>query len=109
MMLWGFLIFELQCDEVMHKRLQADHWHCDVVGCGELVPLAEREKHKELKHALITCKCGEKLEPGLIEDHTNNFCIYRLVECKYCCIQCPFSEIDSHQSYCGGRTVPCDL
>lgn len=77
--------------------------------CGEPVPTSQQEEHFDEYHAKIKCKCGQLLEKMDLEEHEDKACPSRLVDCQYCELQLPFSELTSHVEYCGSRTDKCDI
>lgn len=105
--------------------------------CQEPVAKAELEAHDKDAHAMVRCNlCQMDVENCLLSEHkvrTCNFisdfilvwetvselsliivilqddCPSRLIPCEYCEMDCPASEIESHQAVCGSRTELCDI
>jgi hypothetical protein len=128
-----------QCGEIMLKKLKDTHFHCSVcnaVGpskdfhfhcsmcsatgptkdfhfhcptCNEIIVPAEKSKHDDLMHRDIVCDCGKKVEPRRFQNHKETECPMRLVDCKYCTVKVTAKEKDSHQAFCGGKSIPCGL
>lgn len=53
------------------------------------------------------CLCGERILKAELIAHKNLFCPNRVVECKFCHLNVPFSDAN-HALQCGSRTAPCD-
>lgn len=76
--------------------------------CGEPVPTSLQEEHFEEYHAKVKCECGEELEKMNLEEHKENTCPNRILDCQFCELQLPFCKLSSHVEYCGSRTEKCD-
>ncbi|XP_060584425.1 TRAF-type zinc finger domain-containing protein 1-like [Ruditapes philippinarum] len=76
--------------------------------CNEPIPKNEMEVHYEENHAKIKCpKCETEVEKMHLEEHEENSCSKKPMQCVYCELEFPKDKLDSHLDYCGSRTEPC--
>lgn len=50
-----------------------------------------------------------ELEPDLLELHQKNECTMRMQPCIFCQMNVPVLELKEHETYCGAKSVPCEL
>jgi len=109
------------CGKVIRVADKADHWHCPQCGklddktehwhcpkCEKVIPSKEKEKHMEIKHTLLDCVCGAKLEMEDMVVHKEYECSLRPVECIYCNRKIAMNAHAQHEQQCGAHTRPCD-
>lgn len=76
--------------------------------CNEPIPKSEMEVHFEEVHAKINCpKCDVEVEKCHLEDHEENDCTKKPMQCLFCELEFPKDTLESHLDYCGSRTEPC--
>eukprot|EP01083_Nonionella_stella_P224669 799559_1 len=95
------------CGQVIQRTKADTHAHCPK--CSEIMPKSEIEKHIELTHSLATCDCGESMEQRLLQEHKEQDCNMRRMECRFCSMHVPERELDAHQLHCGARTFDCEI
>lgn len=62
-----------------------------------LLLLYTRDKHHELKHALITCSaCSQQVSPDMMQTHLAFGCTMRQQECRYCHMNVAAQELNEH-------------
>jgi hypothetical protein len=66
-------------------------------------------KHEDMTHRKIKCACGTVLEADAIKEHRSDHCRLRLVKCKFCKIAVSVAEQTEHESYCGSKSIACDI
>jgi len=63
----------------------------------------------DLRHTKILCDCGLSFEPSELQHHKETSCTQRRMNCMWCHLPTPQSDLESHQAYCGGKTISCNL
>jgi hypothetical protein len=54
-------------------------------------------KHIELTHTPVRCRCGLKVDPGMVDTHNAYECELRLETCEFCERQFPSLKLHQHQ------------
>lgn len=86
---------------------RVSNFKCDK--CGAVIQKSEKDKHDEEVHAIVPCKkCGKGVEKRFLNNHEMNECESRLVNCQYCEMTLPFSQVESHEASCGNITEVCE-
>lgn len=109
-----------KCKQVMQASRKSEHWHCPICDrprdpkihghcdlCNKSVRQGELEKHKEIFHVPLPCKCGRTFLLDQLLVHQDFECSQRAERCCYCEQAVPSRELRDHEAYCGGRTSQC--
>ncbi|KAL6076408.1 Ubiquitin fusion degradation protein 1 [Balamuthia mandrillaris] len=83
------------------------NWTCDK--CSARLPRSNIQSHLNESHALVNCKCGDKMERYLLEEHKRSECLLRTVKCSFCGVSILAKERLDHETYCGSRTEKCEI
>lgn len=76
--------------------------------CGEPVHTSLKEEHWKEFHQVVKCElCGEDVIISKLENHRENSCLEKTVECSNCGIDLPFRKLNEHELYCRSRTELC--
>lgn len=98
----------LSCNDLitLHRiwkdKLNKLQLHClnSYVGCREVMPLYELEKHNTVcLYVRVSCPhspCSKIIERGHIQEHVSN-CNYRKMTCTTCHLNIPAMEFDQHE------------
>jgi len=84
-------------------------WRCEYEECRKRVPVQEKMKHIQLRHAKMKCRnCGEELEGEIaMTHHEQNNCRERFVACPICNLSVKQKELWDHSQACSSRTEQC--
>ncbi|XP_074641490.1 uncharacterized protein LOC141899217 [Tubulanus polymorphus] len=94
----NFIMHEVHC-----KRNIVLCPHCD-----EPYPRIELDAHIDDEHTDVQCtKCRKVMEKNMVENHEENECPQRIVQCEYCEIDIAYADLKDHLGYCGTRTEQC--
>jgi len=53
---------------VMHGAFcRRNNYRCP--DCGEVMRIAEKEKHADVRHKPVACECGREMQPDLLTTH----------------------------------------
>lgn len=96
-----------QCSVKIAKEDFANHIHCPE--CDIALHRAELSKHHQLYHTTTVCECGKEIDPSQLTEHKRHTCPLRLETCKYCQMQLPSQDLADHTTYCGSRTIECEI
>lgn len=115
-------IHEVQCHRLNYR--------CGA--CGEVMPVAFKNKHNHIKHtpvgclrifkrspksirvlsycnSQLSCRCGLHLEANALFVHRKTDCPLRLLNCYYCPLSIPARERGSHAGECGLLRSMCKV
>jgi hypothetical protein len=95
------------CGKVIPRKEKDSHGHCEI--CHLAMDKSELEKHVEFVHGNVNCECGESVPRSDLDVHKAEYCIRRVVPCRYCGTQVPFIQKENHQSTCGARSISCEI
>ena len=74
--------------------------------CGVVVPVKEKNKHAAVAHAVLDCRCGQRVEWTALPVHQPQ-CAARLVPCRFCPLSVEFIRMFQHAETCRLRSVVC--
>lgn len=77
--------------------------------CNFVGPIAEKEKHQSIAHAIIKCECGFESEAELVALHREFECHLRPFVCPFCDLSMKYGLRSSHLAQCGSRTSTCPI
>eukprot|EP00999_Lentomonas_sp_LEN2_P000339 NODE_133_length_2162_cov_92.352826_g110_i0.p1 GENE.NODE_133_length_2162_cov_92.352826_g110_i0~~NODE_133_length_2162_cov_92.352826_g110_i0.p1 ORF type:complete len:655 (-),score=75.89 NODE_133_length_2162_cov_92.352826_g110_i0:155-2119(-) len=108
------------CKRVLKKSENAQHVHCN--RCDKVLTPAQAEKHEVMVHSPMQCTCGSELPLNALQIHRKTDCPDRVIICRFCGDQVSagssadvtdlnskLSGLSPHESYCGSRTILCQL
>eukprot|EP01094_Clydonella_sp_ATCC50884_P028972 TRINITY_DN8899_c0_g1_i1.p1 TRINITY_DN8899_c0_g1~~TRINITY_DN8899_c0_g1_i1.p1 ORF type:complete len:547 (-),score=159.96 TRINITY_DN8899_c0_g1_i1:152-1792(-) len=108
------------CRQVLQVSQKDAHWHCPECGkardpkihghcnvCKKSVRQDDIQKHKEIHHTPMKCRCGKEYELSSLLVHQEFECSTRAESCCYCDQAVPHMELRDHEAFCGGRTTTC--
>jgi hypothetical protein len=67
------------------------------------------DKHVDMTHRAVRCACGQDITAEALPKHTSEECRLRLVKCKFCKVAVTHQEQSEHESYCGSKSIECDI
>ncbi len=81
--------FNFMKDKRMKRAIDSLKIYCPnrSKGCDKITALGERNQHLEkCLFVVVSCtkKCGEKILRKKLQDHEDNRCLNRRVQCQYC-------------------------
>ena len=101
-------------DKRMKRAIDSLNIYCPhhSKGCDEITTLGECNQHLEkclFVEVSCTKKCGERMLRKELQDHEDNKCPNRRVQCQYCTLEGMHKEITakSHLDECVGFPVSC--
>jgi hypothetical protein len=75
--------------------------------CGRPQPPARLQRHRDLCHAPVACRCGAALDPAHVPGHTLAACPLRPVPCPWCPLSTPAHLADAHARACALTPAAC--
>lgn len=95
------------CNELLRRSDSQRHVHC--AECNAPLDKNELAKHADLRHSPVPCQCGQSFPPDQIVQHQLIDCPKTPTNCQWCNLPVARIELDSHQSYCGAKSIPCKM
>ena len=106
--------FNFMKDKRMKRAIDSLKIYCPnrSKGCDKITALGERNQHLEkCLFVVVSCtkKCGERILRKKLQDHEDNRCLNRRVQCQYCKEVVMYTEIrnKSHFKKCHFFQISC--
>lgn len=109
----------LECKAEIPRKLLESHCADDCpmrevsCACGDCMVQHQLSHHKEFSCLLrmVTCpqQCGMSVQASELEDHKQNNCPNRSLQCTECGIKVSGKAFNQHKASCPHRVVPCPL